>query len=86
MRVLFFSLALSLLPFNAQANCEVEHTLCNTKCEVSHFSDKAANAGCQSKCTAKRAACETAEAADRVSEASKKAWDGTKSFVKGLTE
>lgn len=81
----------------AVADCATKQTLCETQCAVSYFNDEAAELGCKSKCVAQRALCSTESGAktavdaggkvvDKGVEASKNAWENTKSFIKGVTE
>jgi len=79
------------------ANCGTSQSVCESKCSVVHFNDEAAEAGCKSKCIAQRAACSTEQGAkdaieigkkgaDAVVETGQKAWENTKSFIRGATE
>lgn len=66
--------------------CDRQQEVCNLNCDSLYPNDKAARTGCKSKCTAQRAACSTSVGAGKAVEIGKDAWDGTKSFFKGLTE
>lgn len=77
---------LALLPLRALAGCDTQQTLCDARCSIIHFDDKAAKAGCESRCLAERAACSTKQGAHQAVELGKKALNDTSSFLKGLTE
>ncbi|ANG62071.1 hypothetical protein A8C75_05905 [Marinobacterium aestuarii] len=90
-------LILAWLPQLAFANCALDQQFCRTECEVRHFTDDAAVTGCKARCAVQRAICSTGkgaetavelgkEGADAAVEASKDAWEGTKSFIKGISE
>ncbi len=66
--------------------CDGQQEWCESTCATRHPDDKAAKAGCVSRCVAERAACSTSVGADKAIDLGKDAWDGTKSFFKGLTE
>ena len=77
---------LLLLPLGAQADCATEQTLCEARCSLNHYDDRAARAGCNSRCLAERAACSTQKGAEQAVDLSKQAWRDTRSFFQGLTE
>lgn len=90
-------LMLAWLPQLALADCALDQQFCRTECEVRHFTDEAAVTGCKARCAVQRAICSTGkgaetavelgkEGADAAVEASKDAWEGTKSFIKGISE
>ncbi|MGH1461038.1 MAG: hypothetical protein ACRBB6_03280 [Neptuniibacter sp.] len=92
-------LTLMTLSFTSYSNadCSTDQSICEAQCTVKYFNDEAAELGCKSKCVAKRAVCSTESGAktavetsgdviDKGVEASKDAWENTKSFVKGVTE
>ncbi|WP_299198675.1 hypothetical protein [uncultured Amphritea sp.] len=83
---LTLALSATFLAPLAQADCSDEQNWCETKCEVKHMTDDAAATGCKSKCVAERAACSTQAGAETAWDATKKAAENTKSFIKGLTE
>lgn len=66
--------------------CDRQQEICNLNCDSRHPSDKAARTGCKSRCVAERAACSTSVGAGKAADVGKDAWEGTKSFFKGLTE
>lgn len=66
--------------------CDNQQEGCNLNCDTLYPNDKAARAGCKSKCAAQRAACSTSVGAGKAVDLGKDAWDGTKSFFKGLTK
>lgn len=66
--------------------CDRQQEICNLNCDSRHSDDKAGRSGCKSRCVAERAACSTSVGAGKAAEVGKDAWDGTKSFFKGLTE
>lgn len=66
--------------------CDRQQEICNLTCDERHPGDDAARTGCKSKCVAQRAACSTSVGAGKAVDVGKDAWDGTKSFFKGLTE
>ncbi|WP_027859346.1 hypothetical protein [Marinobacterium jannaschii] len=82
----YLLLSLFIFSGSAIADCSTKQTFCEAQCKVKHLSDEMAEAGCNSKCVAERAACSAEKGADTAVDAGKKAWEGTKSFVKGLTE
>jgi len=79
-------LATTLIPLSASANCATEQTLCEARCSIEHFADKAARLGCESRCMAERAACSTSAGAQKALEIGKQAWRDTGAFVEGFTE
>ena len=66
--------------------CDRAQEICNLNCDNQYPNDQAARAGCKSKCVAERAACSTSVGAGKAADVGKDAWEGTKSFFKGLTE
>lgn len=66
--------------------CDRQQEWCQQGCDTRHANDKAAKAGCVTSCVAERAACSTSVGADKAIDLGQDAWDGTKSFFKGLTE
>lgn len=66
--------------------CDRQQEVCNLNCDNLYPNDNAARAGCKSKCAGQRAACSTSVGAGKAVEIGKDAWDGTKSFFKGLTK
>lgn len=79
------------------ADCSTDQSICNARCALKYFSDEAAELGCKTRCSAKRAVCSTKIGAKSVTETSeelidtgveksKNAWDNTKSFFNGLTD
>lgn len=66
--------------------CDRQQEICNLNCDSRHIDDKAARTGCKSRCVAERAACSTSVGAGKAADVGKDAWEGTKSFFKGLTE
>ncbi|WP_421862092.1 hypothetical protein [Motiliproteus sp.] len=76
----------ALFSVTAQADCSFKYQICEKSCDVKHLGDDAAVAGCTSKCVAKRGACLAEVGAEKTVEAGKDAWEGTKSFIKGLTD
>ncbi len=85
------------LPQTALADCALDQQFCRTECEVRHFTDDSAVTGCKARCAVQRAICSTGQGAETVIElgkegadaavdASKEAWEGTKSFIKGISE
>ena len=100
MNKLTFGLAsalIILLPSFVLADCATKQSFCEAKCTATYLTDEAAELGCKSKCVAQRALCSTEsgakaaldtgeEVVDKGVEASKNAWDNTKSFFKGISE
>lgn len=66
--------------------CDRQQEICELSCESRNAGDNAAIAGCKSRCIAERAACSTSVGAGKAVDLGKDAWDGTKSFFKGLTD
>lgn len=66
--------------------CDRAQEICDLNCDSQYPNDKAARTGCKSRCVAERAACSTSVGAGKAAEVGKGAWEGTKSFFKGLTE
>lgn len=85
-RLLILSAMAALAPLSAQADCATEQTLCEARCSIEHFGDKAARLGCESRCMAERAACSTGAGAQKALEIGKKAWRDTGAFVEGFTK
>lgn len=75
-----------LIPLSASADCATEQTLCEARCSIEHFGDKAARLGCESRCVAERAACSTSAGAQKALEIGKQAWRDTGAFVEGFTD
>jgi hypothetical protein len=97
MKRLLSALILAWMPQAAWADCALDQQFCRTECEVRHFTDEAAVTGCKARCAVQRAICSTGkgaetavelgkEGADAAVDASKDAWEGTKSFFKGISE
>ena len=104
MKTLAFSLlALTLSSSSAYAlDCKTAETLCSTECSVKHFSDDAAKAGCQLRCTTEQVTCfakqqigsidpnEVTEQAKQEAlellEHSQDAIDQAKSFIEGFKD
>ncbi len=78
--------ALLLLPAIAHADCAMEQTICEARCSLNHYDNRAARAGCDSRCMAERAACSTEKGTEKAVDFSKQAWRDTQSFFQGLTE
>ena len=66
--------------------CDSQQEFCETGCKTRHADNDASRAGCISRCVGARAACSTSVGADKAIDLGKDAWDGTKSFFRGLTE
>lgn len=75
-----------LVPVVAQADCSTEYEICEKTCYVKYFNDDAAITGCKSKCVAQKGVCLAKVGADKTVEAGEDAWEGTKSFFKGMTD
>ncbi|MFW1677935.1 hypothetical protein ACFVYJ_09155 [Pontibacter sp. JAM-7] len=100
MKRLFTLLLMAILTASshiAMADCPLEQNMCINECNLKHEQNEAAQLGCKSRCAGKRALCSTQHGAetavdfggdlvDSGVEASKNAWEGTKSFFRGMTE
>jgi hypothetical protein len=78
-------LTLALGSSSARADCATQQTLCEARCSIEYFGEKAAKMGCESRCMAERAACSTGKGAEKAVEIGKKAWQDTGKFVEGFT-
>lgn len=75
-----------LFSTTAMADCSVDYEICEKTCYIKYFNDDAAVSGCKSKCIAERGLCLAKAGADKTVELGEEAWEGTKSFIKGMTE
>lgn len=82
---LVIALFVSLVPSISFADCAMEHEICEKTCYVKHFNDDAAITGCKTKCVGERGVCMAKAGADKTVEIGEDAWEGTKSFIKGVT-
>lgn len=82
---LAIALLVSIAPSISFADCATEHEICEQACYVKHFNDDAAIAGCKTKCVGERGVCLAKAGADKTVEIGEGAWEGTKSFIKGVT-
>ena len=80
------SITLATASFSVHAGCDFDYQVCDKACTVSNLGDDAGKNGCVTKCAAEKAACMAEEGADAAVEASKEAWEGTKSFFKELSK
>lgn len=48
----------SFTSIQAQANCDLKHTLCETGCKIEHFDAGAAQNGCFARCATDTASCQ----------------------------
>lgn len=85
LRPIFLSLLFTLTAPIAFADCALEQTACEAKCAVQYIGDDAGETGCKARCVGARAACHAKNGVDKTAEFGESAWEGTKSFVKGLT-
>lgn len=84
-KALFLALV-GLLPAISYADCKTDYLICEKTCSVKHFNDDAAIAGCKTKCVGERGVCLAKAGADKTVEIGEDAWEGTKSFFKGVTD
>lgn len=82
---LLLTLLISLAPSLSFADCATDYQICEKTCYVKHFNDDAAVAGCKTKCVGERGVCLAKAGADKTVEIGEDAWEGTKSFIKGVT-
>lgn len=81
------SLILALIaPLKANAACDLDYQICTNTCSVKHLTDDGAAVACKTKCAGSKGVCLAKVGADKTAEASKKAWDNTKSFFGELTK
>jgi len=90
-------LLLILLSPMVMADCPLEQNMCINECNIKHENNEAAQLGCKSRCAGKRALCSTQSGAETAVDfgsdlvdsgvsATQRAWEGTKSFFRGMTE
>lgn len=68
------------------ADCDTDYQICEKTCYVKYFNDDAAITGCKSKCVGAKGVCLAKVGADKTVELGEDAWEGTKSFFKGMTD